>query len=135
MDVRGFEATVSINGSTIKTTNSDIKITDSRTSIELRDRASELVRCVPGMRTVEISFTVLAGIDKDDPNSVDGYHILQEAYESGGSVSLTFTSPSGFTLSGDFVVPNFDHTDPIDELSYADVIIKPSGLSDGSSST
>ena len=130
----GFDATLTINGSKIVTIG-DINYESSRTEIEVKNRASEFVRYQAGMRSDSITLTVQAGTDPDDPQSVDGYDLLKNAYESKSTIQVVYTSPGGFSITRNQIVTAFNPSDPVDDLSTASVTLRNSASDLSSSSS
>lgn len=123
----GFDATVSISGSTIKTIG-DITYDESKTEIEIKNRASKDIRYIQGMTATNFSMQVQAGIDPEDSSSCDGYSLILNHYNAGTAFSVEFTSPGGFSRTKDMICTAFKPTEPVDGLSVADVTLRVSGL-------
>lgn len=124
---RAFEADVSIgSGSTAKhvKTRGDISYEESYTEIEVKNAASNDVRYIPGMRATNFQMTVQAGTDPEDAADYDAYETLLGYYESGEVFALTFTSPGGLTRTKNFVITQWNDSDPIDGLNEATITLK-----------
>ena len=128
---RGFDDKVQLytaaNTKVTLATVGDITYGSSKTDIPVKTRASNKVRTIPGMESCPITITVLAGTDPADPNSVNGYALLQNAYERGIPVKMEF-GESGDSLSDTFSILSFEKGAPLDDLKTANVTLAPSAL-------
>lgn len=127
---RGFEATWTIKGAgsneTPKTvvTRGDISYTTSKTEIEVKNAASNMVRYIPGMESTTFSVQVQAGTDPEDAAGVDAYSSLKTFFEEGEVFISTFTSPGGFTRETNMVITSWEDSDPVDGLNTANITLR-----------
>lgn len=128
---RGFNDKVSIytaaNTKAVLATVGDITYGSSRTDIPVKTRASNKVRTIPGMESCPITITVVAGTDPADTNNVDGYALLQDAYQRGIPVKMEF-GETGDLLTDTFSILSFEKGAPLDDLKTANVQLAPSAL-------
>lgn len=133
---RGFDAVVKIkDGSNWKTlaTIGDVTYGSSRTDIQVKTRASEMVRTIPGMESMPISMTVLDGTDPKDTSKFNGYAKLKNAYDNRTPVELmilpTASSANAAAEVDDvFSVLSFEINSPVDDLKSANVTFAPTAL-------
>ena len=130
----GFNAALTIDGKAIKTIG-DLTYNSSRTDIEVKNRASEDVRHLSGMRSDSITLVVQAGTDPEDPQSIDGYDLLKGVYENKMTVPVTYTSAGGFSRTKNQIVTEFSPSDPVDDLATANVTLQVSAEDVSSSSS
>lgn len=130
----GFKAALTIDSKAIKTIG-DLTYNSSRTDIEVKNRASEDVRHLSGMRSDSITLVVQAGTDPEDPQSIDGYDLLKSVYENKMTVPVTYTSAGGFSRTKNQIVTEFSPSDPIDDLATANVTLQVSAEDVSSSSS
>lgn len=122
--VKGFDATLSVNGSTIVTIG-DITCQQSNTEIEVKTRGSEDIRHEAGMNATTFDFEVFDGTDPEDSNSVNGYTLLLNAKENRTVLPVVFTdASSNAVLSKNMICTKFDAKAPVDGLASADVSLK-----------
>jgi len=108
----------------------DITYGSSRTDIAVKTRASDKVRTIPGMKSMPISFTVIAGTDPEDQTATNAYDKLQTAYENQTPVKMKFGD-----VEDTFSILSFETSSPVDDLKTASVSVAPSALgSSGSGS-
>lgn len=127
--VKGFTDKVKL-GTTELLTVGDITYGKSKTDIQIKTRASNKVRSIPGMMTFAPSFTILAGTDPEDPNHVNGYELLKAAFDAEQTVQMTFGSES----ADYFEILNFETGAPVDDIKSATVTFALSGIGAPSSS-
>lgn len=129
---RGFDDKIYlVNGSarTELPTIGDITYGSSRTDIQVKTRASEKVRTIPGMISIPISFTVIDGTDPEDATNTNAYALLKAAYDAKTPVKMAFNNDIVDTFS----ILNFETSSPVDDLKTANVSIAPSALDLGGS--
>lgn len=129
----GFNCTVSIGGKTIKTIG-DVTFSQSRTEIEVKNRASDEVRYLAGLKSTSFELTVQAGTDPEDEGSVDGYSLLLDMFENQKVCSVTFADEdSGISKTANMICTKFDASEPLDDLASASVTLKitAQGLTSG----
>lgn len=126
----GFEASVTIDGTPIKTIG-DITCDVSRTEIEVKNRASNEVRFLPGMINRTFELDVQSGTDGDDQSGANGSQLVQSLFASGDSASVSFTSADGFSWTKDMICTKITPTEPVDGLSTVKASFKTAAKSEG----
>lgn len=121
--VRGFDATVTVNGTEIVTA-SDVSFGKSREKIAIETFGADKVRYIKGMETGEYSLTVLAGTDPE--GGADGYSLLSGLYDSGTTFAISF-SGGGATITEDVFIESFKPTAPVKGAMAATVTFACSG--------
>lgn len=129
--VRGFNAQVSIGGSSIVTLQ-DISVNDGTNAIPIETLGDDKVRNVPGMKNISYTFTVLAGTDPKVPGSADGFSLLKGLSDAKSTFEISFSS-GGASFSDDVFVSSFAVTNPVNGIASASVTCVPSAM-DGSGS-
>ena len=129
--IKGFNDKVKL-GNTELLTVGDITYGQSKTDIQIKTRASNKVRSIPGMMTFAPSFTILAGTDPEDPSTpkVDGYAVLKAAFDAEQTVQLKF----GDEAADYFEILSFETSAPVDDIKSATVTFGLSGIGAPSSS-
>ena len=133
---RGFDDKIYlVNGSarTALPTIGDITYGSSRTDIQVKTRASEKVRTIPGMISIPISFTVIDGTDPEDTTNTNAYALLKAAYDAKTPVKMAFNNGTTDEIVDTFSILNFETGSPVDDLKTANVSIAPSALDLGGS--
>lgn len=129
---KGFDAALS-SGANNFLTIGDVTYDDNLTDIEVKNRSSQEVRYMPGMRTRSYSFQVQAGTDPEDVAAVDSYEFFKDKYENQETFPLTFMTPGGINVTKNVIVTSFSAKPPVDGLDVADVTIKVSAAGESGS--
>lgn len=120
----GFNCSVSIGGKAIKTIG-DVTFSQSRTEIEVKNKASDEVRYLSGLKSTSFELTVQAGTDPEDTGAVDGYKLLLDMFENQTVKEVVFSDPdSGIAKTANMICTKFDASEPLDDLATASVTLK-----------
>lgn len=120
----GFNCSVSVDGKTIKTIG-DVTYSQSRTEIEVKNRASDEVRYLAGLKSTSFDFTVQAGTDPEDSSSVDGYALLLDMFNNRTVAAVVFSDESaGISKTANMICTKFEASEPLDDLATASVTLK-----------
>ncbi len=128
---RGFDDKVYLVQGSTRTalpTIGDLTYGQSRTDIAVRTRASEKVRTIPGMLSLPITLTVIAGVDPEDTSGTDVYTTFKTAFDAKTPLKLAFNDGTTDEILDVFSILNFETGSPIDDLKTANVTIAPSAL-------
>ena len=131
--IKGFTDVIKLDTHELLTVG-DVTYGKSKTDIQIKTRASKMVRSIPGMVTFAPSFTILAGTDPEDngggSGAFDGYAALKNAFENDLAVKMTFgdESPEWFEIL------SFETSAPVDDVKSATVTFALSGIGAPSSS-
>lgn len=122
--VRGFDTDVFVySGSAWKKihTIGDLSFTQTRTAIEVANRASNTKRVLSGMEEFNVSLTVQKGSDPEDSTGFDASAILETAYKNDQPLYFNFGGTlTGTTLTGGrtecMICYEFSEDAPLDDL-------------------
>ena len=121
---RGLNWSVARGGRAIKTSGG-VTVSQSRTEIEVKNKASDEVRYLSGLKSTSFELTVQAGTDPEDISSTDGYKLLLDMFENQTVKAVVFTNPdSGFGKTANMICTKFDASEPLDDLATASVTLK-----------
>lgn len=125
----GFNCSVTINGNAVKTIG-DITFSQSRSEIEVKNRASDEARYLSGLKSTSFDFEVQAGTDPADEESVDAYRLLLSMFENQTVAAVVFSDEdAGISKAANMICTKFEASEPLDGLATASVSLKPTAQS------
>lgn len=132
---KGFESKLYLvvgSATTELPTIGDLSYGIQRTNIQVKTRASETIRVLPGMKSVPLTVEVIDGVDPEDPTQTNSFALLKAAFDSKTPVHLKIGTLTDPEVDEVFSILGFDHAAPVDGLKTASVTMEPSALSEGS---